>query len=129
MNMSSQISLPSVSHACDTLLANQKIRTICIVDHLGNLVFEKNQKDQVFPLSDKNSQSLFIQSVLDVALKKDFDEQIGLLKFNVSYRNKVNIITIPIFGHVILMSVDMHENCELIANSAIKLFEIIFQNN
>ncbi len=126
--MSSQISLTSVSHACDTLLANQSIRSICIIDPLGNLIFEKNQKNKIFPLTDKNSQSLFIQSVLDVALKKDFDEQIGLLKYNVSYRDKMNFITIPIFGFVVLISVDPHENCELIANTAIKIYEIIFKN-
>lgn len=127
--MSSQISQVSANHACDTLLANQKIRTVCIVDKLGNLIFEKNQKGKSFPLPDKKSQSLFIQSVLDVALKKDFDEQIGLLKYNVSYRDKMNFITVPVFGHVILLSVDSHENCELIANNTIKIFEIIFRNS
>lgn len=126
--MHSQISIPSVSHACDTLLANSKIRSVCVVDPLGKLLFEKNQTGQFFPLSDKKSQSLFIQSVLDVVLKKDFDEQIGLLKYNVSYRDKMNFITIPIFGYVVLMTVNPHENCELIANSTISIFEVILQN-
>ena len=126
--MSSQVVSTSINHACDTLLANQKIRGICIIDKIGNLIFEKNQKEEFLPLSDKKSRSLFIQSVLDVALKKDFDEQIGLLKYNVSYRDKINIISVPIFGNVILMYVDPHENCELIAQTAIKIFEIIFKN-
>lgn len=127
MDVSSQTSLPSINYACDTLLANQKIRYICIIDEIGNLIFEKNQKEEYLPLSDNKSRSLFIQSVLDVALKKDFDEHIGLLKYNISYRNKINIITIPIFGYVVLLSVDAHENCELIAQTTIKIFEMVLK--
>ena len=128
MSVSSQISTTSISYACDTLLANQKIQYICIIDKIGNLIFEKNQKEERLSLSDKNSRSLFIQSVLDIALKKDFDEQIGVLRYNISYRDKMNIVTIPIFGHVVLLSIDLHENCELIAQTAINIFEIIFKN-
>lgn len=127
MGVFSQISLTSINHACDTLLANQKIRYICIIDKIGNLVFEKNQNEECFLLSNNKSRSLFIQSVLDVALKKDFDEQIGLLKYNISYRDKINIITVPIFGHVILLSVYAHENCELIAQTTINIFEMVFK--
>ena len=126
--MPSQISLDTIDHACSTLLANQKINYVCVIDNIGNLIFEKNQKGEHLPLADTKSDSLFIRSVLDVLLKKDFDEQIGLLKYNVSYRDKINIITIPISGYVVLITVDLHENCELIANSAIKIFEIIFTN-
>ncbi|MFB5647420.1 MAG: DUF6659 family protein [Candidatus Nitrosomaritimum yanchengensis] len=119
--------IQQITNACDSVLKNKKIRSICIVDSMGNLIVEKKQPRIKFLISDKKARSLFLQSVLEILLHKDFDKQIGFLRYNISRRNKVDVITIPIYDYVVLVSVKPYENCDLIANSTIKNFEKILK--
>jgi len=123
------LSLEKIKEACNTLLSNKKIRFICVVDSLGNSVFEKQQKNTELFIPDKNSRSLFIKSALEIFLQKDFDQYIGLLRYNIGRRDKIDMITIPVFDYVILISVTPKENCDVIATSAINLFEKILKPN
>ncbi|MGD2106321.1 MAG: hypothetical protein PVH93_01810 [Nitrosopumilaceae archaeon] len=124
--MSAQITIKSLDKSCNSLLINKKLRYIGILDKMGNLIFEKERQGISSLISDKKSRSLYIQSVLEILLQKDFDEQIGSLKYDVSHRTKLDMITIPVFDHVILISVEPKENTDLIANNAIKVFDKIF---
>ena len=124
--MSAQITIKSLDESCNSLLINKKLRYIGILDKMGNLIFEKERQGISSLISDKKSRSLYIQSVLEILLQKDFDEQIGSLKYDVSHRTKLDMITIPVFDHVILISVEPKENTDLIANNAIKVFDKIF---
>jgi hypothetical protein len=123
-----KISPKSVVDACDSLLTNKKIRFICVLDKMGKMVHEKKQRETKLLIPSKKARSLFIHSALEVSLKKDFDKQIGLLQYNVSRRDKVDTITIPIYDYVVLITVNPHENCDAIARSAIKVFEKVFKN-
>ncbi|MFB5615480.1 MAG: DUF6659 family protein [Candidatus Nitrosomaritimum yanchengensis] len=127
--MLAQTTIKSFDEGCDSLLINKKLRYIGILDKMGNLIFEKEQQGISSTMSDKKSRSLYIQSVLEILLQKDFDEQIGSLKYDVSHRTKMDIITIPVFDHVILISVEPKENTDLIANNAIDIFDKIFDKN
>ena len=127
--MLAQTTIKSFDEGCDSLLINKKLRYIGILDKMGNLIFEKEQQGISSSMSDKKSRSLYIQSVLEILLQKDFDEQIGSLKYDVSHRTKMDIITIPVFDHVILISVEPKENTDLIANNAIDIFDKIFDKN
>jgi len=125
--MSTQVISKLFDYACNVLLANKGTRYVGILDKMGNLIFEKEQKNINLSMSDNKSRSLYIKSVLSILFEKDFDKQIGLLKYNVSHRTKINMITIPIFDHVVIITVEPNENCDIIANSAIVLFEKILK--
>jgi hypothetical protein len=124
--MQVEVSSKLLDNACNILLANKKIRYVGILDMMGNLIFEKQQKEVNLSMSDSKSRSLYIKSVLEILLKKDFDSQIGLLKYDVSHRSKIDVITIPIFNKAVMITLEPNENCDVIANSAIMIFEKIF---
>jgi len=125
--LSTQIIPKLFDYVCNVLLANKGIRYVGILDKMGNLIFEKEQKNLNLSISDNKSRSLYIKSVLSILFEKDFDNQFGLLKYNVSHRTKIDMINIPIFDHVVIITVEPNENCNLIANSAILLFEKILK--
>ncbi|KEQ56505.1 hypothetical protein SCCGRSA3_02076 [Marine Group I thaumarchaeote SCGC RSA3] len=126
--MSGQTISKSLDYACDILLANNAVRYVGILDNMGNLIYDKKQNGVNLSLSDEKSRSLYIKSVLGVLFEKDFDVQIGSLKYNVSHRTKIDMITIPMFNHVIVISTEPNENCDVIANSAIQIFEKLLKN-
>lgn len=124
--MHAEVSSKLLDEASNILLANKKIRYVGILDRMGSLVFEKQQDWVNLLMSDSKSRSLYIKSVLEVLLKKDYDDQIGLLRYDVSHRSKMDVITIPIFNNVIIITLKPNENCDVIANNAIRIFEKIF---
>lgn len=114
--------------ACDKLLANKKIRCVCIVDNHGNLIFEKKKQDKInLLLPDEKLHSLVTKTVSEISMQQKFDMQIGFLEYDISHRKKVDIIIIPILDYVILISVKPNENCKVIANGAILIFKAIFK--
>ena len=126
--MMQQLGKSSIENACEIFLANRDVRYICIIDKMGNLIFEKEQKGKNLLISSKESRSLYIKSVLGILFDKDLDSQIGVLRYNVSHRTRLDLISIPMHGHVILISIEPKTNSDLIANSAIEVFEKILGN-
>ncbi|KAF6244234.1 MULTISPECIES: DUF6659 family protein [Nitrosopumilus] len=126
--MSTQIIPKSLDHACDVLLANNSVRYVGILDNMGNLIFDKKQRELELPISDEKSRSLYIKSVLGILFEKDFDNNVGPLRYIVSHRTKIDMISIPIFGYVVMISIEPNENCDVIANSAIMIFEKLLKN-
>jgi hypothetical protein len=63
---------------------------------------------------------------MSMGKQKEFDDQLIFYDNNISRRKKIDVITIPMFDYIILISVTSHENCDLIAINAIKIFEKIF---
>lgn len=124
----SQKFLNELETVCDSFLLNKRIRFISVIDKMGNSIIEKNQPNVKILISDKQSRSLFIKSVLETLLQKDFDEHMGLLKYNISRRSKVDMIIIPIHDYVVLISLFTEHNCDLIATNAIKLFSKVFDH-
>lgn len=108
---------------CDTLLKNQDIRYLCLVDKMGTLISEKIQKEKEHFFSDQNTKELYMKKKLEMLLIKDFDDDLGKLEYVVATREKIRILTIPFYGFLIIVTVEKDTNCDLIAHSIIKLLE------
>lgn len=125
--MSGQIVSKPLDYACDVLLANNSVRYVGILDTMGNMIYDKKQNGLNSSMSDEKSHSLYIKSVLGILFEKDFNSQIGSLKYNVGHRTKIDMITIPMFDHVIMITMEPNENCDVVANTAIQIFEKILK--
>ncbi|MEX0862439.1 DUF6659 family protein [Nitrosopumilus sp.] len=110
---------------CEKILQNKNIRYICILNKMGNLIIEKKQNRTKFLLPDKKSRELYLKLKLESALIKDLDDELGQLEFVVAYRKKIQMISIPIYGNLIMVSAKKHANSHLIANTTLDLFRRI----
>lgn len=107
---------------CEKILKNKDVRYICLLNKMGNLIVEKKQKEVDFLIQDKKARDLYIKLKLESSLIKDFDDELGQLEFVVTYRNKIQMLSIPICGYLIMVSARKHANSHLIANSILNLF-------
>jgi len=108
---------------CEKILKNKDVRYICLLNKMGKLIVEKKQKKVNFLIPDKKSRELYIKLKLESSLIKDFDDELGKLEFVVTYRKKMQMISIPIYGYLIMISAKKSANSHLIANSILRLFE------
>lgn len=108
---------------CEKILKNKDVRYICLLNKMGKLIVEKKQKKVDFLIPDRKARELYIKLKLESSLIKDFDDELGGLEFVVTYRKKLQMISIPIHGYLIMISAKKHANSHLIVNSILKLFE------
>lgn len=92
---------------CNEICQVQGIRFAAIINKHGRKV-SGGMRNNITPLEqdDKKIEMLFMESTLDLSMRKEFDDSFGNIHAIVSYRDKTTIITIPYQDDLILLSVE-----------------------
>ena len=73
-----------------------KIQFVGIINDRGRLVVSSVRKG-IEPLqSSKDSEIMFMEVALRVKMRKEFDKQLGPVKFAMAYREKSTVMSFPI---------------------------------
>jgi len=87
------------------LTQNKKIRFMTLVNKMGKNLVEKKQKG-VKPLVSRNkAEAMYMQLMLDITMRKELNPNMGKLKFIIAYRQKTEIITMPVKKYLVFISV------------------------
>lgn len=105
------------------MLKNKDIRYLCLVNSMGKLVSERIQKGKTLFFSNAKAKELYMKKKLESSLIKDFDNELGKLKYVVDTRDNIKILTIPLYGFLIIVTTEKDANNDLIARSIIELIE------
>ncbi|MGH9998925.1 MAG: DUF6659 family protein [Nitrosopumilaceae archaeon] len=103
---------------------DNKIRFVGIINEKGRLVAGGMRKG-VEPLENpKQSEILFMELALRVKMRKEFDGQMGPVKFAMSYREKAVIMSFPIRNdNVLYVSTDTKLDFKNISSKILKIFQ------
>ena len=87
---------------CDSIKKlDSKIRFAGVINERGKLV-AGGMKEGIKPLeSEKDYEMLFMELALRVRMRKEFDEQLGKVKFAMALREKALAMSFPITGDVL----------------------------
>ncbi|RDJ31734.1 MAG: hypothetical protein DWQ18_03275 [Crenarchaeota archaeon] len=97
---------------CDKLLKSRSIRFAGFLDYMGNLVAGGFRKD-VEPLKDDaERKKMFIEAVLRVRTRQDFDENLGPVSYAAARRKNVVTMTLPFKKHVLFLSLEEDINID-----------------
>jgi len=90
------------SKICDSIKKlDSKIRFAGVINERGKLV-AGGMKEGIKPLeSEKDDEMLFMELALRVRMRKEFDEQLGKVKFAMALREKALAMSFPINGDVL----------------------------
>jgi len=101
---------------------NNGIRFAAIINNKGRKIAGGfNSKISPLEKDAQKMEMLFMEIALDLSMRKEFDNSLGNINAIVSYRNKVNIITIPHKDSFMLISSE-------IALDPIKIIQSAYQN-
>ena len=93
-----------LENICAKLLADPEIRFAGVINKLGNL-FAGGFRSDVTPFEDEEKRRmLYMQMVLEITMRKEFDSSLGPIDYIVSRRGKGLMITMPFAENVILVS-------------------------
>ena len=116
---------------CQRVCEEPKIRFCGVINSLGRIV-TGGFKEGIKPIDNESlRQMLYIPSTLELSMKGEFDNVLGVVNYVITYRDNVAIITIPMLQNdLLLLSVEKNADIEKIVNKTSNLFECngIFNN-
>ena len=93
----------SLEKGCNELLCDGEIRFAGVINKMGNLV-AGGFDEGVEPFqSDEKQRMLYMQMVLEISMRREFNLDLGEINYTASNRNKALMITVP-FDDKILVS-------------------------
>lgn len=98
-----------------------------MINEMGKLI-AGGFKDGVKPLDNEEERKMwYMQSALEMSMKKEFGNNLGDINYIVTYRDNVTLINMPIQGHVVLLSTEGNADIRQIVDHSRRLFD--FNNN
>ena len=118
---SSQIKI--FQNVCEKICSEPKIRFCGVINSIGKLV-AGGFKDDIKPLDTEEERKMwYMQSALEMSMKKEFSSNLGNIHYVVTYRDNVTLINIPMQNYVVLLSAERNANIKQIVYYSKNLFE------
>lgn len=89
---------------CNVLLDDDQIRFAGVINKMGNLVAGGSRKDMKPFQNDAKQRMLYMQMVLEISMRREFDSDLGDVNYTTSKRNKALMVTVPIEDQIVLVS-------------------------
>ena len=103
--------------------ADSKIRFAGIINSRGRLIAGGMVSSNKALEDEKKDEMLFMELALRVKMRSEFDNELGKVKFSLSFREKLIVMSFPIKSDVLLVSMERKTQFEKIAFKILKSVE------
>ena len=108
-----------------TLVQNvdSKIRFAGVINSKGRLVAGGMAPSKTRLGDRKRDEMLYMELALRVKMRREFDDDLGQVKFSMSFREKLIVMSFPMKNDILMVSMERKTQFEKIASSILKLIE------
>ena len=103
--------------------ADSKIRFAGIINSRGRLIAGGMVSSKKALEDEKKDEMLFMELALRVKMRSEFDSELGKVKFSLSLREKLIVMSFPIKNDILLVSMERKTQFEKIASNILKSVE------
>jgi hypothetical protein len=104
---------------------DSKVRFAGVINSKGRLI-AGGMSPSIKRLGDrKRDEMLYMELALRVKMRREFDDDLGEVKFSMSFREKLIVMSFPMKDDVLMVSMERKTQFEQIAFSVLKLTEKI----
>ncbi len=107
---------------CQRLLAEPEIRFAGVINLLGNLVAGGMKKGLTSLEDQADKRKMYMELVLRVTTRKEFDYSLGPVKYSASRRKQVVVMSFPLDNAVLLVSAQPDVNIDETAKKVMKIW-------
>jgi len=104
---------------------DSKIRFAGVINSKGRLTAGGMVPSKTRLGDRKRDEMLYMELALRVKMRSEFDDDLGKVKFSMSFREKLIVMSFPIKNDVLMVSMESKTQFEKIAFSILKLTEKI----
>jgi hypothetical protein len=102
---------------------DSKVRFAGVINSKGRLI-AGGMAPSIKRLGDrKRDEMLYMELALRVKMRREFDDDLGKVKFSMSFREKLIVMSFPIENDVLMVSMERKTKFEQIAFSILKHIE------
>ena len=105
--------------------ADSKVRFAGVINSRGRLIAGGMAPSKERLGDRKRDEMLYMELALRVKMRREFDDDLGEVKFSMSFREKLIVMSFPIKDDVLMVSMERKTQFEQIAFSILKLTEKI----
>ena len=106
---------------CQNLLKESDIRFAGLINPMGHLI-AGGMKKGVKPLEDDaDMRKLYMELILRVSTRQEFDQTLGVVDYSASRREKAVVLSFPIGNNVLLISANTNVNIDETAKKVKKI--------
>ena len=102
---------------------DSKIRFAGVINSKGRLVAGGMAPSKKRLGDRKRDEMLYMELALRVKMRREFDDDLGQVKFSMSFREKLILMSFPMKNDVLMVSMERKTQFEKIAFSILKLVE------
>ncbi len=106
---------------CQNLLKESEIRFAGLINPMGHLVAGGMKKGVKQLEDDADMRKLYMELILRVSTRQEFDESLGVVDYSASRREKAVVLSFPIGNKVLLVSADTTVNIDETAKKIKKI--------
>ncbi|MEO9310284.1 MAG: DUF6659 family protein [Nitrososphaera sp.] len=109
---------------CDAVKKlDSKIRFVGLINNKGKLI-AGGMIDGKAPLEDeKKDEMLYLELALRVRMRQEFDAELGPVRFAMSYRDKVLVMSFPLKNEILLVSAEKDMDFSKFPFNVLKILE------
>ena len=104
---------------------DSKVRFAGVINSKGRLVAGGMTPSKKQLGDRKRDEMLYMELALRVKMRREFDDDLGKVKFSMSFREKLIVMSFPMKNDVLMVSLEKKTQFENIAHSILKLAEKI----
>ena len=102
---------------------DSKVRFAGVINSKGRLIAGGMAPSKKRLGDRKRDEMLYMELALRVKMRREFDDDLGQVKFSMSFREKLIVMSFPIENDVLMVSMERKTQFEQIAFSILKLIE------
>ncbi|MDG7054768.1 MAG: hypothetical protein JRZ95_05670 [Nitrososphaerota archaeon] len=113
----------SYQQGCKRLLQEPEIRFVGVINPMGNLI-AGGMKEGLTPLEDEEDRrKMYMELVLRVTTRKDFDYGLGPVKYSASRREHVVVMSFPLDNVILMVSAQPDVDLDQTAKKVMKIWQ------
>ena len=102
---------------------DSKVRFAGIINSRGRLIAGGMVESKTRLGDRKRDEMLYMELALRVKMRSEFDDDLGKVKFSMSFREKLIVMSFPMKNDILMVSMERKTKFEKIAFSILKLIE------
>ena len=102
---------------------DSKIRFAGVINSKGRLIAGGMAASKTRLGDRKRDEMLYMELALRVKMRSEFDDDLGKVKFSMSFREKLIVMSFPMKNDILMVSMERKTQFEKIAFSILKLIE------
>ena len=101
--------------------ADSKVRFAGVINSRGRLIAGGMVANKKALEDEKKDEMLFMELALRVKMRSEFDDELGKVKFSMSFREKLIVMSFPIKNDILMVTMERKTQFEKISSKILKL--------